>query len=167
MDGQDKNRDSWSGPFGMGWQGWLVTGIIIVVTAVFAATRNGWQSRIIAALVPPLILFPLISFLSRFLQRGPGRRDRGRGPGEQFDLMTFLARTNPFMFLLLGAFGQGTDDARYQELLQSGPYGMGPRGYLILFILFLTPLILALIILAVTGQLPLHSSAPFVQGLTL
>lgn len=39
-----------------------------------------------------------------------------------------------------------------------GPFGVGQQGYLFALIIILAPLILALIIVAVTGQLPTHSA---------
>jgi hypothetical protein len=161
MNDNDDNQRSWSGPFGMGWRGYLIIAIVILATAVFAATRRDWTSMLISALILPLVMFAVIHVLSRFWRGGTRARDSRRGPRQDVDLLTFLARTNPFLFLLFGALNRGADDDRYQELLRSGPYGMGQYGYLVGLIIILTPLILALIITAVTGQLPTHSAPHF------
>jgi hypothetical protein len=140
----------------MGRQGYLTIAIILG-TAAFAASRSGdWTSLLVSALLPPLVLFPLIFALSRRWQGGAQVRDRRGGPRQRFDLMTFLARTNPVMFLLFGILSGRSDDDRYRRLLRSGPYGKGQQGYFIALILILTPLILTLIIVAVTGHQPMH-----------
>ncbi|MGH2448134.1 MAG: hypothetical protein ACRDFS_05970 [Chloroflexota bacterium] len=77
------------------------------------------------------------------------------------DLLTLLARTNPLMFLLLGAMTRGVDDERYQELVRSGPFGLGQYGYLFALVIILAPLALALIITAATGQFPTHGTPRF------
>ncbi|MDQ2744009.1 MAG: hypothetical protein M3Z66_17175 [Chloroflexota bacterium] len=143
-----------SGPFGMGWQGYLIIAIIILGTALFAATRSDWTSMLVSALVLPVIMVALIHVLSRLWRGRTEGRDRRSGPRQDMDLLTFLARTNPLMFLLIGTLSRGVDDDRYQELLRSGPYGMGQHGYLIVLFVFLAPLILTLIIVGVTGQPP-------------
>jgi hypothetical protein len=145
----------------MGRQGWLIIVFIILVTAVFAATRSDWPSMLVAALVPPLIMFPLIFVLTRRWQDGARVRDRRVGPREDFELLTFLARTNPIMFLVFGALSGRSQDDRFQQLYRAGPYGMGRTGYLFALLIILAPLALALIITAVTGQLPAHSGPHF------
>ncbi len=150
-----------SGPFGMGWQGYLVLAIIIVGTAFFAATRNDWASMLTFALVLPLVMITLIHVLIRFWRDESQIHDKSRGPRQDVDLLAFLARTNPFMFLVFGALSRGVDDERYQELLRSGPYAMGRHGYLIALMVILGPLILVLIIVATTGQIPTHSAPHF------
>jgi hypothetical protein len=160
MQHDDQRQPLHSGPFDMGRQGYLITAIIILVTALFAATRSDWQSMVIAALVPPLIMFPLIFALGRRQDeaRAPGRRT---GSQESMDLMTFLARTNPLMFLMFGTLTRRSDDTKYQELLRSGPYGMGRLGYVLFLILILAPLILTLLLAALTGQQPTHTGPHF------
>lgn len=148
----DDNRRSGPGPFGIGWLGSLI--IIILATAIFAATRRDWTSMLIGALVLPVVMIASIHVLSRAWRGGTGVRDRGRGPRDGVDLLTFIARTNPVMFLFFGALTRGADDDRYQELVRSGPFGMGQYGYLIGLIIILMPLVLALTISVVTGQLP-------------
>lgn len=145
----------------MGWQGWLIIAIVILVTALFAATRSDWQSMLVSALVPPLIIFPLIFALSRFWRDGARASDGRQGPGQEFDLLNVLARTNPIMFLLLGALSRRSNDDRYRQLLSSGPFGMGQQGYLIALIIILAPLILALVITALAGQPLTHSGSHF------
>jgi hypothetical protein len=159
MKDDNRNQPPRSGPFGLGWQGYLVIAIIIVVTALFAASRSDWTSMLLSALLPPLILFSIICALSRRSRDGAKARDRRIGPREDGDLITFLARTNPVMFLIFGALSRRSDDDRYQQLLRSGPFGMGQQGYLIVLILLLAPLILALIITVLTGQQPTHSGS--------
>jgi len=161
MEDNDWNQGPGSGPFGMGWQGWLILASIILATALFAATRSDWTSMLISALILPLIVFAIVHVLSRIWQGGTRARDSRRGPSEDLDLLPFLARTNPVMFLLFGALSRSMDDDQYQELLRSGPFGMGQHGYLIAFTIILAPLILALIIVTVTGQLPTHSAPQF------
>ena|SRR5579884_435786 len=156
MKENDQHLRSGSGPFGMGWQGYLIVAIVILGTALFAATRSNWQSMLVSALVLPLLMFSLIFALSHLWQNGAKVRNRSIGPREGMDLLTFLARTNPIMFLFLGALSRRSDDDRYQQLLRSGPYGMGQQGYLIAFLLLLTPLLITLIIMAFTGQQPTH-----------
>jgi hypothetical protein len=145
----------------MGWQGWLIIAIITLGSALFAATRKDWTSMLISAIILPLIMFAIISLLSRAWRGRTQLPERSRESSRNVDLMTFLARTNPVMFLILGALDRGADDERYQELLRSGPFGLGPWGYLAVVLLVLTPLILTLIIVAVTGQLPAHSGPSF------
>ena len=160
MKHDDRNQPPRSGPFGMGLQGYLLVAIIIAATALFAATRSGWIPMLLSALLPPLILFPLIFALSRRSQDGARMRDSTAGPARDADPLTFLVRTNPFMFLLLAVAGRRTDEDRFRELLASGPYGMGRYGYLMLIALILTPLILTLIITALTGRQPAHMGLP-------
>ncbi len=156
MGDNGQNQQPWSGPFGMGWQGYLVTAIIILVSALFAASRRDWTSLLLSALVLPLVVFLIAAVVSRWLQDGEKVSARKREPRENMDLITFLARTNPIMFLLFGALSRRSDEERYQQLLRSGPYGMGQQGYLIAILILLAPLTLTLIIIAVTGQQPTH-----------
>lgn len=65
------------------------------------------------------------------------------------------------MFLLIGALSRRSDQDQYQELLRSGPFGLGRSGYLIALLLFLVPLICALVIIAITGQQPTHIGPQF------
>ena len=111
---------------------------------------------LIAALIPPLILFPLIFALTRprSTQARAGRADGRSG----MDLLTFLARTNPFMFLLFGALTGRQNDEDYQRLRSAGPYTLGGAGYLFLLVLCLLPLISVIVVLAATGNLPTHGS---------
>lgn len=161
MSNSGQHRGSPSGPFGMGPQGYLIIAIVILGAAVFAATRMDWASMLVSALVLPIGVLAIIQALSR-LRRG-GTRDRvsRSGPHQNVDLLTFLARTNPIMFLVFGAVSPGVDDTHYQDLLRSGPYGMGRNGYLIALAIILGPLILAVIITALAGQLPAHSGPRF------
>ncbi len=161
MNDDDQNQRPGLGLFGLGWQGYLIIAIIIVGTALFAATRGDWTSMLISALVLPLIMVALVHVLSRFRRDGSPVHDRRSGPGRDMDLLTFLTSTNPVMFLLVGALSRGADDDRYRELLRSGPYGMGQAGYLLALMVILAPLILAIIITAVSGQLPAHSAPHF------
>lgn len=158
MADTNHNRRPASGPFGMGWQGYLLVAVVILATALFAATRRDWTSMLISTLLLPLVVFALLHLVTRFRQGGTSPRQRGGGPGDGMDLLTFLARTNPFMFLLLGAMNRGVDDERYQELLRSGPFGLGQYGYVVALLIILAPLALALIITAATGQFPTHSA---------
>jgi hypothetical protein len=153
-----QSRHPASGPFGLAGQGYLIVAIIIVGTAVLAATRTDWTSVIISALVLPLIMVGVIYVVSRFWRNEPQVPERSRGPCQGMDLLAFLARTNPLMFLLFGAASRGVDDDRYQELLGSGPYGMGRYGNFIVLAIFLGPLFISLVIMALTGQLPTHST---------
>jgi hypothetical protein len=150
-----------SGPFGMGRQGYHIIAIVVGVTGLFAASRSDWTSMLVSALVLPLIMFPIIFALSRRLQDGAKVRGSGIGLMEDADPITFLARTNPIMFLLFGALSRRSDDNRYRQLLRAGPYGMGQQGYLIALILILSPLVLALMITALTGQQPSHNGPHF------
>src|SRR4051812_44696631 len=127
MGNNDGTRSSWPGPFGMGRQGYLVIAIVILVTARFAATRSDWTSIVVGAIVPPLIIFPILFAVSRLWQEPGTTPERSTGPGEGMDLMTFLARINPLMFLMFSALSRRSDDERYQQLRQSGPYGMGAQ----------------------------------------
>lgn len=145
----------------MGWQGYVIIAIIIMSTAIFAASRTDWASLLLSALVPPLILFPLIFVLSRPGGERDGAHNRMHDSGRGVDFLTFLARTNPIMFLLVGAVSRRQDDEQYQQLLSAGPYALGRRGYLVLVLLILLPLIGALIITVVSGQLPTHSGPQF------
>jgi hypothetical protein len=52
-------------------------------------------------------------------------------------------------------------DGERPHHLGSGPFDMGQQGYLIALIVTLMPLILALIIVAVPGQIPPHSGPHF------
>lgn len=156
MEDSGQNRQPWSGPFGMGRQGYLVTAIIILVSALFAASRRDWTSLLLSALVLPLVVFLTAAVVSRWLQDGEKVSARRREPRENMDLITFVARTNPIMYLLFGALSRHSDEERYQQLLRSGPYGMGQQGYLIAILILLAPLTLTLIIIAVTGQQPTH-----------
>lgn len=146
-----------SGPFGMGGQGYLIIAVVILTSALFAATRRDWASMLFSALVLPLIMFVIIDILSRLWPVGTSVRGGNTGTREDMDPLTFLARTNPIMFLLFAALNRGADDSRYGEYLRSGPYGMGQQGYLLALVVILAPLGLALIITAVTGGLPTHS----------
>jgi hypothetical protein len=148
-------------PFGMGRQGWAIALIIILVTVAFAATRTTWQSMVLSAVLPPLILFPLIYFLTRRWRDGSTAPASRASSGESGDLMTFLARTNPLMFLLFGVLSGRSNDDDFQQLFRSGPYGMGQMGYLVLLLLILSPLILVILITAVTGQQPGHIGPHF------
>jgi hypothetical protein len=140
----------------MGRQGYLILAIIIAGSALFAATRHDWPSMLVSALGLPLMTVALFQLLSRFWRSRPQVRDSRYTPRQNVDPLTFLARTNPLMLLLFGALSRGTDDGRYGELLRSGPYGLGQYGYLIALLIIIGPLILALIIMAFTGQLPAH-----------
>jgi hypothetical protein len=76
------------------------------------------------------------------------------------NLLTFLARTNPFMFLLFGALSRRQDDPEYRQLLESGPFALGERGYIFVILIIvvgLAPLLLTLIFVAVTGHQPTHT----------
>ncbi len=156
MNHNDRNRRSPSGPFGMGRQGYIIIAIVILATAIFASTRTDWISMLAGALILPLVVLAVIHVLSRLWRGGTRSRDSRRAPRQGVDLLTFLARTNPIMFLLVGGATRGVDDSQYQDLLRSGPYGMGWYGYVIVLAIVLGPLILALLIVAVTGQLPGH-----------
>ena len=72
----------------------------------------------------------------------------------------FLARTNPIMFLLFGSLLRRTDEARYRELLESGPYGLGRNGYLLIACCVLAPLVLTVMVTALSGQPPGHVHVP-------
>jgi hypothetical protein len=164
----DQNQPPRSGPLGMGWQGYLVVAIVIIGSAVFAATRSDWTSLLVSALGLPLLIFSLLFVLSRMLSRPPSdAKVQGwrRKPGEGMDLLTFLARTNPFMFLLFGAMTRGPDDPEYQQLLQSGPFTLGRQGYLFLVLILvvfgLAPLIVTLIFVALSGHSPAHTGPHF------
>jgi hypothetical protein len=161
MADTDHNQRPGSGPFGMGRQGYLVVAIVVLATALFAATRRDWTSMLISALLFPLIVFALVHLVTRFRQAGMRPWERRGTPGEGMDPLTFLARTNPFMFLLLGAVSRGVEDERYQELLRSGPFGLGQYGYFVALLIILAPLALALIITAATGQIPMHTAPHF------
>ena len=161
MEESDETPRPASGPFRMGRQGYLIVAIIIVVTAIFAATRSDWTSMMVSAIVPPLIIFPLIHLLTHGRQGEATVRDTVRGSRENVDLMTLLARTNPITFLMLGVVRRRSDDERYQQLLSSGPFGMGRKGYLVALGLILGPLILTLIIIALTGQQPAYTGPHF------
>lgn len=158
MNDDVKHRRGPAGPFGMGWQGYLIIAIIVLGSALLAATSGDWPMMLITALVLPLAMVTLVQIVNRFRRNAPQLRDTRRGPMQDADLLAFLARTNPFMFLLAGALGRGMDDDRYRDLLGSGPYGMGKNGYVLALIIVLGPLILTLIIVTVTGQLPPHHS---------
>ncbi|HEX6507335.1 MAG TPA: hypothetical protein VF221_06860, partial [Chloroflexota bacterium] len=84
---------------------------------------------------------------------------------EGLDLLTFLARTNPFMFFLVGALSRDPDDPAYQQLRNSGPFTLGRQGYTFLFLIFvvcgLAPLIVTLIFVAILGHLPTHTGPHF------
>jgi len=70
------NRRPGSGPFGMGWEGHVVIAIIIVASAVFAASRGSdWVAVLISGVVPPLVMFALIYAVSHVASGG----QRGRG----------------------------------------------------------------------------------------
>lgn len=164
----DQNRPPWSGPFGIGWQGYLIVGIIILGSAVFAATRSDWTSLLVSALVLPLLIFSPLFLLTRLLsqpQHSAQERDRRIEPREGMDLLTFLARTNPFMFLLFGGLSRGPDDPEYQQLLKSGSFTLGRQGYVFLFFILvvfgLAPLIVTLIFVAVIGHPPTHTGPHF------
>jgi hypothetical protein len=164
----DQNRPPWSGPFGMGWQGYLIVAIVILGSAVFAATRSDWVSLLVSALGLPLLIFSLLFLLTRLLsrsQQGAPARDRRIEPRQGMDLLTFLARTNPFMFLLFGALTRRQDDPEYQQLLRSGPFTLGRQGYTFLFLMLvvfgLAPLIVTLIFVAVMGHPPTHTDPHF------
>jgi len=120
------------------------------------ASRRDWASLLLSALVLPLVLFFIAIVLSRWLQDGEKVRARRREPRESMDLITFLARTNPIMFLLFGALSRRSDEERYQQLWRSGPYGMGQQGYVIALVILLAPLMLTLIIITLIGQQPTH-----------
>lgn len=168
-DARNDNRNQpGSGPFGMGWQGYVIVAIIILGSSVFAATRSDWTSLLVSALGLPLLIFFLLFLLTRLLSRPqraaqePVTRIEPRGG---IDLLTFLARTNPFMFLLFGSLSRGPDDPEYQQLLRSGPYTLGRQGYIFLFLMLvvfsLAPLIVTLIFVALTGHLPTHTGPQF------
>lgn len=161
MAGQGTSTGSPTGPFGMGRQGYLILAIIILGSALFATTRRDWISMIVSALVLPLVMFGLVHLLSRFWGNGLRTPDGEREARPAMDPLTFAARTNPFMFLLLGAFSRRTGDDRYEELLRTGPYGLGQYGYLITLLILLAPLALTFLILVFTGQLPAHNSPQF------
>jgi len=152
----------------MGWQGYLVVAVVIVGSAVFAATRSDWVSLLVSALGLPLLVFSLLFLLtrrsSRSRQAGPGGH-RSIEPGEGMNLLTFLARTNPFMFLLFGAATHRRDDPQYQQLLRLGPFTLDRQGYafvfLILAVAVLAPLIVTLIFVAVLGHPPTHTGPHF------
>jgi hypothetical protein len=93
----------------------------------------------VSALVLPVIVFPLILALSARSHDGSKVHGLGAGFRGRDDLMVFLARTNPVMFLMFGLLTRRSNDDRYQELLRAGPYGLGQRGILIALILILTP----------------------------
>jgi hypothetical protein len=133
----------------MGRQGFAVAAIIVVGSALFAATRRDVPSMVISALGLPLLMVALLQVLSRF--GSGGRRSQTRRPvsGQEPDLLTLLARTNPFMFLLMGLLTR-RNDVRFRELLAAGPYGLGGAGYLILLVIALAPLLLALLITIIT-----------------
>jgi hypothetical protein len=159
----EQNLPPSSGPFGMGRQGYLVVAIIIFGSAVFAATRSDWVSMLVIAVCLPLAAFSLLLLLSRMLsgrshaRTVQGRRNESR---EAMNLLTFLARTNPFMFLLFGAMSRRQDDPEYQELLESGPFTVGQRGHIFLILILvvgLAPLLLTLIFVAVTGHQPTNT----------
>lgn len=155
MRNQIQNKPTSAGPFDLGLQGYLVIAIIVLATAVFAATRSDWVSMIFAAIIPPLILFPLIALLARAGRRETSALSDRREQG--IDVMTFLARTNPLMFLLFGSVARRTDEERYQELLRAGPYGMGMAGYVFFLLIILCPLVLAIVVMLLTGRPPGHS----------
>src|SRR5947209_18532018 len=157
----DTDHDPGPGPFGMGWQGYLITAVVILATAVFAATRRDWTAVLISALILPLIVFALLHLVTRFWHGETRLRQSTRTSGAGIVLLTFLARTNPFMFLLLGSTSRSGDDERYRELLRSGPFGLGQHGYLFALLIILAPVALALIITAATGHAPTHSAPSF------
>ncbi len=161
MSDSGRNLRPSPGPFGMGTQGYLIIALIIVGTALYTMTRGDWTSMLISALGFPLIMIALVHILSRFRWNEPHLRGRRREPGQGVDLLTILVRTNPFTFFLAGLLSRGVDDDRYQELLQSGPYGMGQYGYFIVLAVVIGPLIVALILMALTGQLPAHLAPHF------
>jgi glucose dehydrogenase len=70
MHVHDPNQRPGSGPFGMGWQEYLVIGVVILATALFAATRRDWTSMLVSALILPPIVFALLHVLTRFWQGG-------------------------------------------------------------------------------------------------
>jgi hypothetical protein len=158
MPNRSHSQHRRSGLFGRARQGHLIIAIIVVGTALLAATRTDWASMLVSALVLPLIMVAVIYLVSQIWRNGPEGSERSRGPRQETDLLTFLARTNPLMFLLFGTASRGVDDDRYGELLGFGPYGMGGRGYVIALVVVLGPLLISLIIMALTGQLPTHST---------
>jgi protein-S-isoprenylcysteine O-methyltransferase Ste14 len=145
----------------MGRQGYLIVAIIVVVTGFFAASRSDWTSMLVSALVLPLIMFLIICAVSQRWRGGATLHPRRGGLTGGMDLITFLARTNPVMFLIFGGLGRRLDDDRYQQLVGSGPYGMGRQGYLLALTLLLAPLTLALVVTAVTGHQLAHSGPGF------
>lgn len=160
----DQNVPPASGPFGMGWQGYLVVAIIVFGSAVFAATRSDWVSMLVSAVCLPLAAFSLLLLFSRMLSglaHGSTVQGHQNESREGMNLLTFLARTNPFMFLLFGALSRRQDDPEYQQLLESGPFTLGQQGsvflILMLVIVGLAPLLLTLIFVAVTGHQPTHT----------
>lgn len=161
MNDTNRNLRPSSGPFGMGWQGYIIIAIIILGTALFASTRRDWMSLLISALLLPLIMVALIHMLSRFWRNGAEFRDGRIRLKPDAGLLDFLSRTNPFMFLLVGTLSRSVDEDRYQELLRSGPYGMGRCGYLITLVFVLGPVILAIIIMGFTSQPLSHSGLHF------
>lgn len=80
---------------------------------------------------------------------------------KRIDPLTFLAHTNPFTFLLVTVLRRGEGDDRYRELLQSRPYGPGGYGILVAFIIIAVLLLIAVTIMAGTGQVPTHGGPHF------
>jgi hypothetical protein len=145
----------------MGWQGYLILGIIIAGTGLFAATRDTWTAMLVSAFVLPLVLVALIQVASRLCWDAPRVPDRRSDPGQSPDILSVIARTNPFMLLLVYALTRRPHDDRFQELFRFGPYGMGTYGYLVALAVVLGPLILSLMAVALTGQLPAHGGSHF------
>lgn len=155
------NDDHWqphppSGPLGLGRQGYLLIAIVIGGCTFFSLTRGDWTTAIISAIVLPLVMFSIIAVLSRLGQ--PGKRDQREvaEPGGGIDLLTVLARTNPLMFLLVGMLYRNSNGENYQDLLRTGPFGLGQGGYLIALVILLAPLLLFVLVTALTGGVPSH-----------
>jgi hypothetical protein len=158
MSASDQRPPPTAGPFGLGRQGYIIIAVIIGGSAALAVSQRGsWTAVLLSALLPPLVLFPLIYLLTRNWQGGPNWQ-QGLGGG---DLLTFLARTNPIMFVLFGQTMRRSNNEEYRRLLGSGPYGLGLAGYVVSLVLILSPLLIALIIMALTGRLPTHSGPHF------